>query len=302
LFKEVIKSWLAGIFDLLIHFFDALLPGTNLNIHRTSLNKVTTVAATTFGAPSAHSLGFAHGGLRQTWRKLDEVVRACSAPGTSGKDPLTRLNQLELRFHARARECLVMSQALGAAVTAAAEVLVTCITEKRLDTLRQMYNIGLLLHSVCLLSTAGKEAAMIDDFAGAYAGLKLSLCLAPVDDDSLRGSSVEQQRVTLDVAEITSNEPASQTTAFEFAGSPGGEGGGGRGCAMGAVKVVLRISPRLAHDWIVSTLGKPVPEVHVVPVLFNLGKHACALLYLLRCLCFQLFIHFCLSRFAVPKA
>jgi len=80
---------------------------------------------------------------------------------------------MELRFAAKARESVVLAQALGAAVATSVEFLTRCLTERAGPVLQQVARIGLLLHSVCLLSTSGREAHMLDDFAGAYEHMDL---------------------------------------------------------------------------------------------------------------------------------
>jgi hypothetical protein len=86
---------------------------------------------------------------------------------------------MELRFAAKAHESVVMGQALGAAVATAVEFLTRAIREKAGAVLQQVSAIGLLLHSVCLLSTTGSEVHMLDDFAGAYEHMDLVLRLEP---------------------------------------------------------------------------------------------------------------------------
>jgi len=53
-----------------------------------------------------------------------------------------------------------------------------------------MRRCGLLVHSVCLLSTSGKEEGMLDDFAGAYRDLDVSLRFSVMDDRVEGGSDL----------------------------------------------------------------------------------------------------------------
>ena len=47
------------------------------------------------------------------------------------------------------------------------------------ERFRRYVHCGMLVHSVCLLTTAGKEAAMIDDFKGAVSCRFFFLSLSP---------------------------------------------------------------------------------------------------------------------------
>jgi hypothetical protein len=133
-----------------------------------------------FGAPAAHSLGFKHGGLRQVWAKLG------AESGAKGllRNPEATLKYLELRFAAKARETVVLGQALGGLATAASAQLGHLVAGRDAAGVAQVWGCGLLVHSACLLTTAGDEAAMIDDFAGAYERLKhVALRFLPPRDD-----------------------------------------------------------------------------------------------------------------------
>jgi len=114
--------------------------------------------STSFGVPAAHALGFAHGGLRATLLKLEKEVLEASRRGGGGegrnkasKSPQASLRQLQLRFEAKARESVVMGQALGGAVAASMDWLNRAVTERRGSHLQQVARIGLLLHSVSLV-------------------------------------------------------------------------------------------------------------------------------------------------------
>jgi hypothetical protein len=62
---------------------------------------------------------------------------------------------------AKARESVVISQALGAAVTAASILLTRAISERNAALVNQVFDVGLLLHSVSLLSTSGNEVICV---------------------------------------------------------------------------------------------------------------------------------------------
>ena len=108
---------------------------TNLMMHRVILKveggAERALSTVTFGAPSAHALGFKHGGLRSVFAKLHSEVLALQAGAVGGgaaggpprqpnRSPEARLRYLELRLAARAREGAVLAQALGAVASCAA--------------------------------------------------------------------------------------------------------------------------------------------------------------------------------------
>jgi hypothetical protein len=119
---------------------------TNLHVHTTTFtpqhsvlgkSPVHTVASVIFGAPAAHSLGWKTGGLHALILKLDKGIDHFTDPDNY-HGPDACLTLLELRYAAKAREVVVISQALGAVVTAAVELLTRAIRERRGDVLRQV--------------------------------------------------------------------------------------------------------------------------------------------------------------------
>ena len=233
------------------------------------------VTAVTFGAPSAHALGWATGGLRETIAKLKQSASAYST-ASKARGPAAIAKQLELRFLAKARESIVLSQALAAAVTAAAEVLGQAIRDREGAAVRQMARAGLLLHSVSLLSTSGKELSMIDDMTAAYESMNLSLRLeAPVP--AAGGRPAAGGALGEPMLEVAAVEPVSAKEARLTYG--GGGGGEDHELPMGRVLVTLRAASLEDFVWLATALGAApgaaasfsVPDLDVRPVLFNLG-------------------------------
>eukprot|EP00615_Pteridomonas_danica_P011128 CAMPEP_0114347378 /NCGR_PEP_ID=MMETSP0101-20121206/13838_1 /TAXON_ID=38822 ORGANISM="Pteridomonas danica, Strain PT" /NCGR_SAMPLE_ID=MMETSP0101 /ASSEMBLY_ACC=CAM_ASM_000211 /LENGTH=169 /DNA_ID=CAMNT_0001484623 /DNA_START=113 /DNA_END=619 /DNA_ORIENTATION=+ len=93
--------------------------------------------------------------------------------------PSDQIKLFEITLMWKARENAVVSQALGGAVAGASEVLQNILRTKDEVSLIRISQIGLLLHSVSLLSTRGKELCMIDDFAGAYDSLNCNITIQP---------------------------------------------------------------------------------------------------------------------------
>ena len=134
-----------------------------------------------------------------------------------------------------------------------------------------MSEIGLLLHSVCLLSTAGNEEHMIDDFAGAYDELDVSLrfvapnratpqveTLVAVDAQPKDVRVVSDAAVGIEINQVP-NGPPPLLPQNRY-----------RGAGMGKVVVSLRVKSDAEYSWIMEhTAGK---NVCTVPVLFNLGR------------------------------
>ena len=159
---------------------------------------------------------------------------------------------MRLLFDTMVRESIVTSQALGAIVTAALDHLVSCITLRQEAVLRQISCVGLLVHSVCLLSTYGNESAMLDDFAGAYANLEVVIRLKGPSDDV--PSNLGDAR-TAPLLGIASVEPTLSATQGPI--------------ALGKIVVSVSIHSSEAFEWITSHLGSL--DIKLVQVLFNLG-------------------------------
>jgi hypothetical protein len=250
---------------------------TNLQLHSTTVHfdKKSEIAARadkeqiltttkqftsiTMGAPSAHSLGFKMGGLRSVLAKVDKLN------GREPEGPEAALKGLELRFHAFARESVVVSQALGAVVAAAEGHLSKCLLEKNEAVVRQLVDVGLLVHSVGLLTTMGKEEKMLDDFAGAYENLQVRLALEP---PTWGGSEEEEEEEeTFSKEESSSSSSSSSRRILKV--------GGVRSLSskLGHVVVNFVVQRREVYDWLMETIGRfdACVEVDVRLVLMNLG-------------------------------
>ena len=204
----------------------------------------------TFGAPSAHSLGFKFGGLKEVFSALEKDV------GYVGdRNPPEALRQLELRFMARARESIVLSQALVGIVAAATQQLSNCLAEREEDKISQYAKIGLLVHSVCLLSTHGNEAHMISDFQSAYEKLNVTIRFVSRGGDSWHGEAFQVESVLRD-----GDSDEKHRTFSSMA-----EGGG-----IGSVTVTISVGPLADFEWIARYLGIET-SIRVIPLLFNLG-------------------------------
>jgi len=240
---------------------------TNLQVHATTVHNTATgvskaATAITFGAPTAHSLGWKSGGLRDLFLKLELCTpRKGFAAGVdltrSQRSTKTGIRHLELVFAAHARETVVMSQALAAAVAAGIDLLTRVISNRDGKVLLQVSRIGLLLHSVCLLSTSGHEELMIDDFAGAYDRLDLTLRLG-CPDCSAGGVGSEGGPPPGDAAllQLASVKP-----------KPSAKHGKQ---SLGDLVVVLDVA-RQDFEWVLGVVGEDGVDVQVVPVLFSLG-------------------------------
>jgi len=253
---------------------------TNLVVHATQVRQaeeerlVTTV---TFGAPTAHSLGFKSGGLRETSKKLELYSKPRGLAATMGpaltntqrvkQSVKTGLRQLELIFAYHARETIVLSQALAAAVAACIDHLTQCIVNRQNRVLSQVSSIGLLLHSVSLLSTSGKELAMIDDFAGAYERLNLTIRLQCSDTASSAGGAAEAEPQDFALLQVVEARPTVQMPP------PEEHGRRKEGTAnIGDVTVVLNVQRRADFEWVSGVAeGEGSVDIRVIPVLFNLG-------------------------------
>ena len=252
---------------------------TNLHNHLLTFNHCSNdghltrvdVPTTTFGAPCAHFLGFEHGGLREVLAKLAASSQSVAcADQQAVRNPKTVLANLQLRFHAKARESTVMSQALGAVVACASEAIARCIDARQDAPLRQASEIGLLVFSACLLSTSGDERAMLDDFAGAYENLHVTLLFVPPP----LGKTAFR-----DTHQTTSSDAGAKRGVQVVRVAPGAAAlEGSSGATMGRVNVTLCVSDQSAFDWVAGTVcgwrvgSAPVLlKIDLRPVLFNLG-------------------------------
>jgi hypothetical protein len=222
---------------------------------------------------------------RRASRRLGSLFSPSAADtnnNTSGgahneENPHETLVRTHLEFEVRARQSVVLSQALGAAVTASVELLTRLVIEHRTLDLQQCGAIGLLLHSACLLTTSGNEEAMLNDFAGAYDLLNLTLRFEPPvpaeDDVEAHGSG--GVKLTVIEALPSSNNATNADRQHQHGGVSRHPLGG-----LGNVVVVVRVAPLGAFEFIQSSLSQlpatkksgQTPEIHVVPVLFNLGE------------------------------
>ena len=275
---------------------------TNLQSHRTKVEETfngsrdeTRAAAevntVTFGACAAHSLKFKAGGLRQLAAKLAAAEAAVRGSHNKGQNAPHRLLQcLQLNAAVFTREAVVVSQALGGVVASCIELLTDVITHRNAGLLRQMASsAGMLVHSVSLLSTQGAEAAMLDDFAGAYERLHVQL--------RLTGDLVSQEGDTSAGEEIndgaTTEGVKTSITFVNLEHTPPdvNESSETNMAFLGHVEVTLHVSPPSAFAWVAQAFGIDKEEhkdgggpsssllefvkansIQVVPVLFTLGE------------------------------
>eukprot|EP00613_Pedinella_sp_CCMP2098_P021665 CAMPEP_0171692996 /NCGR_PEP_ID=MMETSP0991-20121206/6392_1 /TAXON_ID=483369 /ORGANISM="non described non described, Strain CCMP2098" /LENGTH=767 /DNA_ID=CAMNT_0012281373 /DNA_START=514 /DNA_END=2817 /DNA_ORIENTATION=+ len=244
---------------------------TNLQVHRTIVEWQgylwRSFTVVTFGAPACHSLKFKSGGLYRMKAKLRALEQ--EKMGASTTTPQNVLSQLRLEVAIACREGALIGQALGAAVASSVELLERCLEDRNENLLLQVAEIGLLIHSVCLLSTHGKEASMIEDFRGVYDILDLSLRLEKPAATAAESSSSSSQsrreslagngvRVTFKHISAGDGDHASSTSN------------------IGKIRVSLQVEPASALDWATSILQSrsnrgPHQDIQVVPVLFTLG-------------------------------
>ena len=254
---------------------------TNLQVHLSSLSQNDSgdqppeeplpLLSITFGAPSAHCLGFKHGGLSAIEAKLQEQ-KTKRKKRQSEHSPEAALQQLELRFAAAAREGVVLCQALCALSTAGVEVMARCVKERSASKLQQFVTSGLLVHSVSLLSTSGKEEGMIEDFAAAYEKLRVTFRFVSTSDSTNQGDPESETPEEL-VLRVVDVQQAGKTTSGPGSSSVGPK----RSTDIGVLTVTLGVSSDHDYEWICATAGDgggglSPKEVALVPVLFTLGK------------------------------
>jgi hypothetical protein len=176
----------------------------------------------TYGAPSAHFFGYTHGGWMEAQKKLRGLGSAAepdlllrSAPGM--KDAQAEVKKLQLRFDLSGRSCICMSQALAAAVAATVSKLEECIAKGDGQLVRQWASIGLLVHEVSLLSTFGKESAMIGDMVMALESLNLTVQLE-------RGSTSDGGGASESVFQVKGVRAVSESGDGEGDGDGDGDG------------------------------------------------------------------------------
>jgi hypothetical protein len=252
---------------------------TNLQLHEVSLHvsgfeSRLRLASLTMGAPCAHVLGFKCGGVRSTLAKIN-AIRA--KPPTT---PHGVFKFLQLKYLYSVRTPIIVSQALCAAATASADALAACVQARDGQKLQRWRadRAGLLVHSVCLLSTFGNEVGMIDDFAGAFERLHVVLRLARGEDwvAAIGGCSSADGWKGRTTARFVTLERNTSSLDVDSCGN---------------VVVTLRLEPPEAHAWALATLAAVgttaittsteassavvpsscVRDIRLVPVLFNLG-------------------------------
>ena len=235
---------------------------TNLQHHVSSIvlagGTTSQISSMTFGAPAAHSLGFKGGGLR----KLESLL-ASEVPS----HPLEHVKALDIKFQVCAREAVVVSQALGGVISAAIDLLERAISNRDTAAISQYFEVGLLVHSICLLSTHGKEMAMLDDTFGAYERLDVSIKF-----------KISSQTAGYANTTGSPHGPAAPPSFLNIIGierntsSP----------KCGSLTVVVGVAQLKVAAWLQSTVAKVDPSsmevswshqkaIRVVPVLFNLG-------------------------------
>jgi len=297
---------------------------TNLQNHRTKVEETfngsrdenraaTEVNTVTFGACAAHSLKFKAGGLRQLAVKLAAAEEAAEGSRNKGRNaPHQLLQCLQLHAAVFTREAVVVSQALGGVVASCIEQLTDAITHRNAGLLRQVTSsAGMLVHSVSLLSTQGDEAAMLDDFAGAYQRLHLHLHLtgdlanqegeaaAAAAEKSNEGAvadvmngSMDQSTLRVAFHELEHAPPDLSSFSGLDGKLPFGAVETSEAAFLGHVKVTLRVSPPSEFAWVAQALGLDTEEhangggssssllenansktIRVVPVLFTLGEY-----------------------------
>jgi len=77
------------------------------------------------------------------------------------------------------------------------------------------------VHSVCLLSTSGKEEGMLDDFAGAYQDLDVTLRLSIMDVNEVEGGGDLVVRGMAPTSSVSSSIPSSSTGPSSVSSSNG---------------------------------------------------------------------------------
>lgn len=172
---------------------------------------------------------------------------------SSGKDvsesslrPTDQLARLRAKFILSARKICCVSQALAALVSISVQKLEDCIAQRDINLLRQLLNIGLLVHEVSLLSTWSKEEGMLDDMHNALDALNVTFRLVAGSSES-GGPPIEVESV----------------------------GKKQWGLSLGAVTVTLRITSREDFSWMVESAGSAKSEselsIDARPVLITLG-------------------------------
>jgi len=153
---------------------------TNLQCHRSTIKsmgdgdeRVTSISTITYGAPTAHALKYKRGGISRMVAALDKFEASTE---TSDKlHPMVQLDVLVTRFRADLRMSICNAQALPALVCAATEAIAEAIRQLDVERLITAQCVGLLVHEVSLVSTHGKEEAMLDDMATTLANLQVRI-------------------------------------------------------------------------------------------------------------------------------
>lgn len=200
----------------------------------------------TYGAPAAHVFKFKGGGLGRAEAKL---AKEGQKQAESRLLPDERVARLRLKFVAAGRACVAVSQALGAVVAAAADMLEDALTARIGDGVRDAKwrvmqwcsaDVGLLVHEVSLLSTHGKEEGMIDDMASALDRLQVTLRIVPPAAGNSSAGDVDAGRFrVVDVAPKSSSSQEQQLQQLDAAD-------------LGSVVVTLSVGSREDYDWLAS--------------------------------------------------
>jgi len=256
-------------------------------------------------------------GSKQDKKSPAEELYHLKSSKRVSRNPDTALKTLTYEFEATVREGVVISQALTGTVCAAIDLIRRLIRDGLkeeeelfnknnmegmdemetaaslhganasqkvgqwsggpMDAVRLYGRSGLVVHSACLLSTAGDEDNMIDDFAAAYDRLNIDLSIVESTNHNYNpyeGNGYDNpNEIVVRVVEVQKKDNVA---------------------SLGAVVVKISISPKSAYDWfselvkdgnkldpefnsrqsttLSSTSAIPtVQTIKLIPILFNIG-------------------------------